>query len=199
VNSQCVRLPYFLLPLFTECVEVEFSEVRGYKIPRPAPALYQSGRGRATFRPLPRPYLLRLLLGSDTSCCGLLQPGLPRIPALPPPDKPCSYQDDQAQSYASGRPGLYNGCVVCRVVLACSGLTTRPSLCSAPPSALRGAVGGASMTTLGGAGTTLRPHARLPVLGAPASIIGSGLTRYWAPARRSAPVPCCRASQRRPS
>src|SRR5215211_3127396 len=32
----------------------------------------------------------------------------------------------------------------------------RPSLCA--PSALRGAVGGASMTTPGGAGTTLRPH-----------------------------------------
>jgi hypothetical protein len=31
VNSQCVRLPYFLLPLFTECVEEEFSEVRGSK------------------------------------------------------------------------------------------------------------------------------------------------------------------------
>src|SRR5215217_5314271 len=28
-----------------------------------------------------------------------------------------SYQDDQAQSYASGRPGLYNACVVGRVVL----------------------------------------------------------------------------------
>jgi hypothetical protein len=38
-----------------ECVEGEFSEVRGYKLPRPAPALYQSGRGRATFSPLPRP------------------------------------------------------------------------------------------------------------------------------------------------
>jgi hypothetical protein len=30
------------------------------------------------------------LLGSDTSCCDLLQPGLPRIPALPHPDKPCA-------------------------------------------------------------------------------------------------------------
>jgi hypothetical protein len=70
------------------------------------------------------------LLGSDTSCCDLLQPGLPRIPALPYPDKPCSYQDDQVQSYASGRPGLYNGCVVCRVVLSRPGLTTRPSLCA---------------------------------------------------------------------
>jgi hypothetical protein len=62
-------------------LEVEFSEVRGYKLPRPALALYQSRRGRVTFSPLPRPYLLRLLLGSDTSCCDLLQPGLPRIPA----------------------------------------------------------------------------------------------------------------------
>src|SRR5215211_4356362 len=101
-----------------ECVEEEFSEVRGYKLPRPAPALYQSGRARATFSLLPRPYLLRLLLGPDTSCCDLLQSGLPRIPASPHPLKPCSYQDDQAQSYAPGRPGLYNGCVVCRVVLA---------------------------------------------------------------------------------
>jgi pimeloyl-ACP methyl ester carboxylesterase len=42
-------------PYSPYCVEVEFSEVRGYKLPRPAPALYQSGRGRATFSPLPRP------------------------------------------------------------------------------------------------------------------------------------------------
>jgi hypothetical protein len=41
--------------LFTNVVEEEFSEVRGYKLPRLAPALYQSGRGRATFSPLPRP------------------------------------------------------------------------------------------------------------------------------------------------
>src|SRR5215218_11348113 len=65
---------------------------------------------------------------------GLAALVLPIVPgavfALPHPDKPCSYQDDQAQSYASGRPGLYNACVVCRVVLACPGLTTRPSLCA---------------------------------------------------------------------
>jgi hypothetical protein len=63
--------------------------------------------------------MLRLLLGSDTSCCDLLQSGLPRIPTLPHPDKPCSYQDDQAQSHASGRPGLYNACCLPR--------------CSSPP------------------------------------------------------------------
>ena len=33
------------------------------------------------------------------------------------------------------------------------------------------------MTTPGGAGTTLRPHARLPVLGAPASLIRSEFPR----------------------
>src|SRR5918993_124176 len=39
-----------------ECVEKEeFSEVRGYKLPRLALALYQSRRYRATFGPLPRP------------------------------------------------------------------------------------------------------------------------------------------------
>src|SRR5215207_7259114 len=36
--------------------EEEFSEVRGYKLPRPAPAQYQSGRGRATFSPPLRSY-----------------------------------------------------------------------------------------------------------------------------------------------
>jgi hypothetical protein len=33
----------------------EFSEVRGYKLPRLALAIYQSRRGRATFSLLPRP------------------------------------------------------------------------------------------------------------------------------------------------
>ena len=45
------------------------------------------------------------------------------------------------------------------------------------PSALRRSVCGATMTTPGGAGTTLRPHARLPVLGAPASLIRSEFPR----------------------
>src|SRR5215212_2906363 len=116
-KSQCVRLPFFFLSLFTNCLEGEFSEVRGSNLPRLAPSLYQSGRGRATFRPLPRPYLLRLVLGSDTSSCDLLQPGLPRIPALPHPDKPCSYQDDQRRGYPSVCPSLYNAHVVGRVVL----------------------------------------------------------------------------------
>jgi hypothetical protein len=91
-----------LLPYPPKCVELEFSEVHGYKLPRPAPAIYRLGRGRATFSPLPRPYLLRSLLGSDTSCCDLLQSGLPRIPALPHPDKPCSYQDDQGRGILRG-------------------------------------------------------------------------------------------------
>src|SRR5215211_3126788 len=98
--------------------------------------------------------MLRSLLGSDTSCCDLLQSGLPRIPALPHPLKPCSYRDDQAQSYATGRPGLYNGCVVCRVVLPAP--VRQRGLRFAPPSALRGTSGGATMTTLGGAGTIPR-------------------------------------------
>src|SRR5215211_6379351 len=58
-----------------------------------------------------------------------------------------------------------------------------------PPSALRGAVGGASMTTPGGAGTTLRPHARLPVLGASASIIGSELSSLLGSGPWLCPVP----------
>ena len=59
-----------------------------------------------------------------------------------------------------------------------SPLLARPSLCA--PSALRGTSGGATMTTPGGAGTIhlLFPH----VLGAPASLIGSKLSVYLAPA-----------------
>jgi hypothetical protein len=47
----------------------------------------------------------------------------------------------------------------------------------APPSALRGTSGGETMTTPGGAGTT-----HPPVLGTPASLIGSELPSYGAPA-----------------
>src|SRR5215211_5374525 len=123
--------------------------------------------------------MLRSLLGSDTSCCDLLQSGLPRIPALPHPLKPCSYQDDQAQSYASGRPGLYNGCVVCRVVLARPGWTTRPSLCFAPPLSLS-CVGPRYKCEYdcprGDAHTMPICTCNSPVLGEPASIIRSGLT-----------------------
>ena len=36
--------------------------------------------------------------------------------ALPHPDKPCSYQDDQGRGYPSGCPGFYNACIVGRVV-----------------------------------------------------------------------------------
>src|SRR5215212_6602662 len=124
--------------------------------------------------------MLRSLLGPDTSCCDLLQPGLPRIPALPHPDKPCSYQDDQAQSYASGRPGLYNACVVCRVVLACPGLTTRPSLC-APLCVARGLRWCEHDYPRCG-GHTLDSTNTPTVLVASASLIGSELLRYWAPA-----------------
>jgi hypothetical protein len=58
----------------------------------------------------------------------------------------------------------------------------RPSLCV--PSTLRGTVGGASVTTPGGAGTP-QPTVHSPVLGTPASIVGSELPplpRYGAPA-----------------
>src|SRR5215211_5264847 len=42
-------------PYSPKCVEEEFCELRLYGVLRPAPAPYQSGRARATFRPLPRP------------------------------------------------------------------------------------------------------------------------------------------------
>src|SRR5215211_1838196 len=45
------------------------------------------------------------------------------------------------------------------------------------------------MTTPGGAGTTLRPHARLPVLGASASIIGSELSSLLGSGPWLCPVP----------
>jgi hypothetical protein len=120
-----------------ECVEEEFSEVRGYKLPRPAPAIYQSRRGRATFSPLPRPYLLRLLLGSDTSCCDLLQPGLPRIPALPHPDKPCAATKmTRLRVMLQGVPAS-----IMRVLFAAlfyPAPVRQRGLRFAPPSALRG-------------------------------------------------------------
>jgi hypothetical protein len=62
------------------------------------------------------------------------------------------------------------------------------SLCA--PSALRGTVGGATMAIPGGAGTTLRTaHCCTHALGSPASLIGSELPRYWAPALRCLPRP----------
>src|SRR5215204_1456748 len=57
-----------------KCLEEEFCEVRGYKLPRPAPALYQSGRGRATFSPPPRPYCCiccENLVQAVATCYGL--------------------------------------------------------------------------------------------------------------------------------
>src|SRR5215211_1146058 len=52
-----------------------------------------------------------------------------------------------------------------------------------PPSTLRGPLGGATMTTPGGAGTRrLNVQLQPPVLGASASIMGSELSVYWAPA-----------------
>src|SRR5918995_4499736 len=51
-------------------------------------------------------------------------------------------------------PALYNACIVGRVVLPA--LVTQRGLRFAPPSALRGTSGGATMTTPGGAGTTTR-------------------------------------------
>jgi hypothetical protein len=65
----------------------------------------------------------------------------------------------------------------------------RLSLC--PPEALRWVVGGANMTILGGAGTPcIASVTKLPVLVAPASIIGSELSRYWAPAFCFPPSRC---------
>src|SRR5215211_8188918 len=57
-----------------EFVEVEFCEVRGYKLPRPAPAIYQSGRGRATFSPPSCPYCCiccENLVQAVATCYGL--------------------------------------------------------------------------------------------------------------------------------
>jgi hypothetical protein len=68
--------------------------------------------------------------------------------------------------------GLYNACIVGRVVSHFTSSTTWPSLRAL--SALRGTSGGASMTTPGGAGTRYVTYSdNPPVLGAPASLIGS--------------------------
>src|SRR5215204_6716210 len=63
-------------------------------------------------------------------------------------------------------------------------------------SALRGTSGGATMTIPGGDGhnTTPRCVARLLVLGAPASIMGSELSVYLTPALRFAPSRCPKTS-----
>jgi hypothetical protein len=78
---------------------------------------------------------------------------------------------------------LYNA--LGRVVLS-SLATTRPLLCAL--SALRGTSGGASMTTPGGAGTLL-PLSQSPVLGAPASSIGSARSRLLGSGPSLFPVP----------
>ena len=67
--------------------------------------------------------------------------------ALPHPYKTCSYQDDQGRGYLSGCPGLYNACIVGRVVSHFSTPSTR--LRFVWGCALRGISGSATMTTPG--------------------------------------------------
>src|SRR5215208_3229319 len=91
--------------------------------------------------------------------------------------------------YSTGRgSGLYNACIVSRVVLT-HPPTTRRSLCA--PSALRGTSGGATITTPGGAGISCSTTTS-SVLGAPASLIGSELPWLTGSALRFAPVLCRR-------
>jgi hypothetical protein len=78
---------------------------------------------------------------------------------------------------AFGGSGLYNA-----LGRAFSPLLARPSHCAL--STLHGTLGGATMTTPGGPGTQPRVG-QLPVFGAPASIMGSGLS-HSAPALRFA-------------
>src|ERR671921_1109280 len=67
-------------PYSPNYLEEEFSEVRGYKLPRPGLALYQSGRGRATFSPdysRSRASLMNrgnVILSGRSKCAGCWRP-----------------------------------------------------------------------------------------------------------------------------
>jgi hypothetical protein len=90
--------------------------------------------------------------------------------------------------------GLYSACVG-RVVLLtfCSTylLLLGNAAFALPSCALRGVISGATMSIPGGTGTTPRTVSCniFYVLGAPASLIGSELSVYLAPALRLCPTP----------
>jgi hypothetical protein len=76
-------------------------------------------------------------------------------------------------------------------------LPARSSLCALE--ALRWVVGGANIPTPGGVGTPPKACYNFPVLGTPASNMGSELPRrprYGAPSLRFAPVPCRKCAER---
>src|SRR5215213_10321762 len=108
--------------------------------------------------------------------------------ALPHSDKPCSYQDDQAGALRGS--GLYNACIVGRVVLGYwvvlhqRGLHLAPLCVAQERRRCEHDYPRWDAHTIPSAATT-------SVFVAPASIIGSELSVYLAPALRSAP-PLCR-------
>ena len=67
-----------------------------------------------------------------------------------------AYRASTGLGYPSGCPGLYNACIVGRVVTHFSTHTTRPSLYA--PTTLRGTVGSATMSIPGAAGTSPRNY-----------------------------------------
>jgi hypothetical protein len=101
--------------------------------------------------------------------------------ALPHSDKPCSYQDDQAGALRGS--GLYNACIVGRVVLGYWVVLHQRGLHLAPLCVARDLGWCEHDYPRWGGHTLCRGQLKgPPVLVAPASLIGSELLRYWAPA-----------------
>jgi hypothetical protein len=96
--------------------------------------------------------------------------------------------------YPSGCPGLAFLMRVLLAALFCLAPVRQRGLSLCAPSALRGTSGGATMTTPGEAGMVCTILQLAYVLGAPASIMGSELSVYLAPALRSAPSRCPKPS-----
>jgi hypothetical protein len=91
--------------------------------------------------------------------------------------------------------GLYNVCIVGRVVLGHWSSSTNAAFTLRPLYVARG-LGRCDHDYPGGAGTTPLPGVlRLLVLGPPASLIRSELS-HWAPILRFAPLLCRKASLR---
>jgi hypothetical protein len=87
--------------------------------------------------------------------------------------------------------GLYNACIVGRVVLGHWSSSTNAAF-ALPPLCVAREFQWCDHVYPRWGGHNIVCVARVPVLGSPASLIGSELSRNGAPALRFAPVLCCR-------